>query len=275
MSPACKLDAAISTARISQRRRLFQIPMGRRVRDFTALVIWARSARTGSSNSMAERTIRSRYADSGSSRARLRPAWFRIHKSNSAACSRTKPLKESIELVAYVVGANVDSASLRAHLQQHVPDHMVPSAFLFIEAMPLSSNGKIDRAKLPVADVEQQLSAMFVAPRNETEEALCRIWSKVLALPKIGVEDNFFELGGHSLLAIQVRSRIQSAFGVELPLRSLFDQPTIAQLALRVEIALIEELSALEEGEVASIAEEMRKAAAAQDPDALTETHGE
>ncbi len=152
---------------------------------------------------------------------------------------------------------------------------MVPSAFLFIEAMPLSSNGKIDRAKLPVADVEQQLSAMFVAPRNETEEALCRIWSKVLALPKIGVEDNFFELGGHSLLAIQVRSRIQSAFGVELPLRSLFDQPTIAQLALRVEIALIEELSALEEGEVASIAEEMRKAAAAQDPDALTETHGE
>ena len=141
--------------------------------------------------------------------------------------------------------------------------------------MPLTSNGKIDRAKLLIADVAQHLGATFVAPRNETEAALCRIWLEVLALPIIGVADNFFELGGHSLLAIQICSRIQGAFGVDLPLRSLFDQPTIAQLAIRIELALIEELEALEEDEAAAIAVEMTKASAAPGPGELTETQGE
>ncbi|HYA80646.1 MAG TPA: phosphopantetheine-binding protein, partial [Methylocystis sp.] len=108
-------------------------------------------------------------------------------------------------------------------------------------------------------------------PRNETEEALCRIWTEVLSVSKIGVEDNFFELGGHSLLAIQVRSRIQGAFGVDLPLRSLFDQPTIAQLSTRIEAALIEELEALGEDEAAALAEELSKTAMAQGGGAPTE----
>jgi acyl carrier protein/NRPS condensation-like uncharacterized protein len=119
---------------------------------------------------------------------------------------------------------------------------MVPSAFVFLEALPLTPNGKLDRRSLPAPDRHLERDGQYVPPRNPVEEQLCAIWQEVLRLDRVGVHDNFFELGGHSLLATQVVSRIRSTFAVELPLRVLFEFPTVAELALRVEGAPSAEL---------------------------------
>jgi acyl carrier protein len=148
---------------------------------------------------------------------------------------------------------------LRKHLLQLVPDYLVPSAFVFIASMPLTPNGKIDRAKLSVADVDQHLDTTFIAPSNDLEEALCRIWAEVLSAPRVGVEDNFFDLGGHSLLAIQIRSRIKDAFGINLPLRNFFDEPTVALLATRIESALIKEIESLDDEEATALTRQIRR----------------
>ncbi len=95
-----------------------------------------------------------------------------------------------------------------------------------------------------------------MAPRNPTEEILCAIWIDLLGLENVGVEDNFFDLGGHSLLAVQVLSRVQTAFGIEVPLRHIFEASTIAQLAVAIEEYLIEQLDALSEEEALSLLEE-------------------
>ena len=137
-------------------------------------------------------------------------------------------------LVAYVVGqAGTEPAAgdLRAALQLHLPDYMVPSAFVMLDALPRTTNGKVDRKALPSPDISAQLAHRYVAPRTPTEAALCRIWTDVLGLDRVGIEDNFFELGGHSLLAVQVISRIRREFERELALRSLFASPTIAEFA--------------------------------------------
>ena len=160
-------------------------------------------------------------------------------------------------LVAYVVpdsdgrGAEVSAtdgppnfdlvAGLRRWLAEKLPEFMVPSAFVVLEAMPLSPNGKIDRRALPAPEHTRDAAAMYVAPRTPLEEILAQIWRDVLRLDKVGVQDNFFALGGHSLLATQVVSRIRQAVGVELPLRHMFEWPTVAELVLR-----IEELQAVE-----------------------------
>jgi amino acid adenylation domain-containing protein len=124
--------------------------------------------------------------------------------------------------------------SLRANLQQILPDYMVPSAVVILEALPLTPNGKIDRRALPAPDFQSELSAKYVAPRNSIEIQLALIWEQVLKLDQIGIHANFFELGGHSLLATQVISRSQAAFGISLPLRYLFELPTIAQLGTAI-----------------------------------------
>ena len=125
---------------------------------------------------------------------------------------------------------------LRSFLKEKLPDYMVPSAFMFLDALPLTPNGKVDRQALPAPDrVRPELESTFVAPRTPVEEVLAGIWAKVLGLEQVGIHDNFFELGGHSLLATQVISRLRDAFQVELPLRSLFEVPTVADLAERVE----------------------------------------
>ncbi|WP_164002945.1 amino acid adenylation domain-containing protein [Pyxidicoccus caerfyrddinensis] len=139
-------------------------------------------------------------------------------------------------LVAYVVPA-VDVAALRAWLRERLPEHMVPSAFVPLEALPLTPNGKVDRKALPAPVMNTDASATFVAPRTPTETRLAAIWAEVLHLDAVGVTDDFFNLGGHSLLATQVVSRVRRAFGVELPLRALFEAPTLAALAPRVESA--------------------------------------
>ncbi|HEY6121542.1 MAG TPA: phosphopantetheine-binding protein, partial [Pyrinomonadaceae bacterium] len=124
---------------------------------------------------------------------------------------------------------------LRNFLSQHVPDYMIPSTFVFLKAMPLTLNGKIDRAALPAPDeARPDMQRLFVAPRTSLEKELANIWAEFLKLNEVGVNDNFFELGGHSLLATQVVSRMRKALKCELPLRSLFESPTIAQLAEQI-----------------------------------------
>jgi len=108
----------------------------------------------------------------------------------------------------------------------------VPSAFVLLAALPLTPNGKIDRRALPAPKGRLEQEQAFVAPRTSVEEALAGIWSEVLRLKQIGIDDNFFELGGHSLLATQVMSRIHNTFRITLPLRTLFENPTVEKLAV-------------------------------------------
>src|SRR6476619_5725306 len=113
---------------------------------------------------------------------------------------------------------------------------MVPSAVVLLEQLPLTANGKLDRAALPAPDATAtDATAAHVAPRTDTETKLAAIWAEVLKREQIGVMDNFLALGGHSLLAIRVLGKISKSFGVRLPLRTLFDAPTIEQLAALVE----------------------------------------
>ncbi len=143
-------------------------------------------------------------------------------------------------LVAYLVcdEPQPEVAELRKKLGASLPDYMVPSAFVFLEAMPLTPNGKIDRKALPAPQWDRSaVQAEFVAPRNETEEQLTQIVAELLNIEKVGVFDNFFELGGHSLLATQFMSRLRTTFNVELPLITLFEKPTVAQLAEEIEKA--------------------------------------
>jgi amino acid adenylation domain-containing protein len=140
-------------------------------------------------------------------------------------------------LVAYAVpreGAGIEADALRAHLKSILPDYMVPAAFMAIAAVPLTANGKVDRRALPEPE-SAATGALPVAPRTPTEEILAQIWAEVLRLESVGVNDDFFVLGGHSLLATRLLARVQSALGVVVPLRALFEGPTVAELAVRVE----------------------------------------
>nr|WP_253903091.1 non-ribosomal peptide synthetase [Corallococcus exiguus] len=139
-------------------------------------------------------------------------------------------------LVAYVVADTQDVSALRESLKQRLPEYMVPSAFVFLDALPLTPNGKVDRKALPIPDASASNSD-YVAPRTPTEELLASLWAEVLLLPRVGAQDHFFELGGHSLLATQLVARVRAAFSVELPLRSVFEAPILADLARRIDDA--------------------------------------
>jgi amino acid adenylation domain-containing protein len=143
-------------------------------------------------------------------------------------------------LVAYVVpeqGQKIDVAELRAFLKPRLPDYMLPAAFVVMEAFSLTYTGKVDRKALPAPQKAQVERAPFVAPRNPTEERLAGIWAQVLRVDPVGIHDDFFALGGHSLLATQVISRVRGTFHIELPLRVLFEAPSVSELARRVDAA--------------------------------------
>jgi acyl-coenzyme A synthetase/AMP-(fatty) acid ligase/acyl carrier protein len=135
-------------------------------------------------------------------------------------------------LVAYVVGI-VDVTEVRRRLNEQLPEYMVPSAFVVLEALPVTPNGKVDRRALPAPERGAN-EATYLAPRNAMEEALARIWSEVLKVDRVGVHDNFFELGGHSLLATRVLVRLRKELNVDLAVRDIFECPTIARLANRI-----------------------------------------
>jgi acyl carrier protein len=144
-------------------------------------------------------------------------------------------------LVAYVVTEEaISSGTLRAYVGQKLPDYMIPSAFVQLEAMPLTPNGKINRLALPAPVGAVREAHLLVSPSTPTEELLIEIWQEVLGIEpagpqRISIHDNFFELGGHSLLATLVVSRCRRIFQVELPLHSFFEQPTVAGFAARLE----------------------------------------
>jgi amino acid adenylation domain-containing protein/non-ribosomal peptide synthase protein (TIGR01720 family) len=137
-------------------------------------------------------------------------------------------------LIAYIVPqaqVTLTISELRSDLKKKLPDYMVPSAIVILESLPLTPNGKVDRRALPASEPSSELLEKYVAPRSPIEEILALIWQQVLKVELVGRHDNFFELGGHSLLATQLISRVRNGLKVELPLRSLFAAPTIAQLA--------------------------------------------
>jgi acyl carrier protein len=136
---------------------------------------------------------------------------------------------------------NVEIA-LRQYLQQRLPGYMLPAAFVFLDALPLLPSGKVDRRALPLPEWNRGSSLeRFVPPTSETEKKLARIWEDVLKLDRVGITDNFFELGGHSLLAVCLINQIEEALNVRVPIRILFDRPTIAVLASFIDARTTEE----------------------------------
>jgi acyl-coenzyme A synthetase/AMP-(fatty) acid ligase len=137
-------------------------------------------------------------------------------------------------LVAYLVvhgEHSLNIGDLRNFIKERLPDYMVPSGFVLLDELPLTPNGKVDRKALPPPDVARSdPNETYVAPRSVTEEVLCEIWARVLGCERLGIQDNFFDLGGHSLLATQVISRVREALQQEVPLRYLFEAPTVASL---------------------------------------------
>ena len=167
---------------------------------------------------------------------------FRIELGEiEAALTRLEPVREAVvvaredavggkRLVAYATGRGLDASALRVALRQELPEHMVPSAFVVLEALPLTANGKIDRKALPAPDMEGRIAQRYVAPRDATQETLCRVWADVLGVERVGIEDDFFELGGHSLVAVTLIERLRKE-GLASDVRTLFAHPTPAGLA--------------------------------------------
>ncbi len=145
-------------------------------------------------------------------------------------------------LVAFYVSANeatVTRHELKNYLKENLPEYMVPSAFIRLEAMPLSSSAKIDRQALASSERDYETGESFAAPRTPTEEIVAGQWAEVLDVPQVGIYDDFFDLGGHSLLATQLISRLRNVFQVELPLRHIFESPNVAGIAALIDDASI------------------------------------
>ncbi|MCY1020604.1 non-ribosomal peptide synthase/polyketide synthase [Pyxidicoccus sp. MSG2] len=161
-------------------------------------------------------------------------------------------------LVVYAVpapGQRLDIAALRAFLQGHLPEYMVPSALVELEALPLTANAKVDRKALPAPEGSRSQAATYVAPRDEMEQEVARLWSEVLGVERVGVHDDFLSLGGHSLLATRLVSRVRQAFQVELPLKDFFAAPTVEKLSLR----LLEAMAQVPGDELATMMAELEK----------------
>ena len=174
-----------------------------------------------------------------------------IESSVVTACGSTC---EEKRLTGYLVmrnGTAPTAADLRAFLQNSLPDYMVPTVFVRMPALPLTLNGKVDRASLPEPNSENTLrDEVFTAPRTPTEEKLAKIVRSLLNLNEVSVNDNFFLLGGHSLLGTQLIVKIRDAFGVDLALRTLFDAPTISELSSEIERLFLARVESMSEDEV-------------------------
>ncbi|HEX7239654.1 MAG TPA: amino acid adenylation domain-containing protein, partial [Longimicrobiaceae bacterium] len=190
---------------------------------------------------------------------------FRIEPGEVEAALRRHPsVRDAVvvareeRLVGYVVGAGADAAELRAFLRASLPEHMVPSALVALDAFPLTPGGKLDRRALPAPEGDP--GAGHAPPRTSTEAALAAIFAAVLRREEVGVHAHFFDLGGHSLLATRVVSRVREEFGVEVPLRAVFEAPTVAALAERVDEAMRAEADTRTEEEMRTETEESRPA---------------
>ncbi|HEY3580725.1 MAG TPA: non-ribosomal peptide synthetase, partial [Pyrinomonadaceae bacterium] len=159
----------------------------------------------------------------------------RHHAVREAVVTVREDVPGDQRLVAYVVAEDDHDQSafvLRDHVREALPDYMTPSSFVFLDVLPLTTNGKVDRRALPAPDGSRpDGETKYVAPRTPVEEVLAGIWAELLSLGRVGVHDNFFVLGGHSLLATQLLARLLTLFKLELPLITVFQSPTIAEFA--------------------------------------------
>jgi acyl carrier protein len=143
-------------------------------------------------------------------------------------------------LVAYVMSSQFrpeNTVEITEFLKERLPDYMVPAPIVVMRAFPTTPNGKVDRAALPAPEAAQGANRVVIAPQTFVEIELAEIWGSLLGVEEFSVHDDFFDLGGHSLLATQVVSRVRKAFDKEIPLRTIFDAPTIAKLAAAIEEA--------------------------------------
>jgi len=140
-------------------------------------------------------------------------------------------------LAAYYTtsGKALTAGDLRAFMRQHLPEYMLPNVFLQLETMPLTPSNKIDRKALPAPDQNRAMAADYVAPTTDTERQLAIIVADLLGMERVGIYDNFFELGGHSLMATQFVSRVRELFGIELPLRTIFEHSSVSEIAAQVD----------------------------------------
>jgi acyl carrier protein len=178
---------------------------------------------------------------------------FRIELGEIEACLARHPgVRQAVvsrredppghpQLIAYVVpsaGGELSALALdeiRDTLEPHLPDYMMPTAIMGLPELPLLPNGKIDRRALPAPQGAGAPADAFVAPRNATETHLATLWREILHVERVGIHDPFFTLGGNSLIATRLTSRLRAAFDLDLPLRTLFERPTIAALAAHIE----------------------------------------
>jgi acyl carrier protein len=162
--------------------------------------------------------------------------------------------------VAYIVpraGQTPNITELQNSLRKKLPDYMVPSEFLIIDELPLTSNGKVDRKALPVPGRLKSFEKSFEPPRTNVEEILASVYSRILHVEKVGVNDDFFMLGGNSIHAILLASEVRQAFQIELPLRRFFENPTVGGLAETIEQLQVEQTDSDEMAQILSALEEL------------------
>ena len=168
------------------------------------------------------------------------------------------------QLVAYFTGT-ASADDLRNHLSSRLPGYMIPHHFELLDALPVTPNGKLDRGRLPRPSVRRpEIAASFVRPRTPVEERVAQIWGDVLNIGSVGVDDEFISLGGHSLLAIQIISRLNKVFHIDMPLQSAFEASTVARLAHLVEDTIRSEIESMDEDEVRRIVSQNGGAARAR-----------
>lgn len=162
-------------------------------------------------------------------------AVLRGHEQVREALVAVRRPESGMQLVAYVVlkraGSEDEVRQLRSYLRERLPEYMVPGAFVRLEAMPLTPNGKVDRRALPDPDMRGTSEDIYVAPQSELEQTLAKIWQEVLRLERVGLSDNFFDLGGHSLLLVQVQAKLRELLDRQVPVLEFFKYPTIGSLA--------------------------------------------
>ncbi|HYR08098.1 MAG TPA: amino acid adenylation domain-containing protein, partial [Longimicrobium sp.] len=159
------------------------------------------------------------------------------HPAVAEAVVVARPHAGDLRLVAYVIGQRdaADAADLRAHLEARLPAYMVPAAYVWLDRLPLTGSGKIDRLALPDPEWGHGAEESLTPPRTPIEQVLADQWREILQVERVGRESNFFELGGHSLLATRVTSRVRQVFGVELPLRAVFERSVLSKLAAEID----------------------------------------
>ncbi|MCP4659390.1 MAG: amino acid adenylation domain-containing protein, partial [bacterium] len=187
---------------------------------------------------------------------------FRIELGEIEAALSEHPAVREVAVLARVDGAGESTlaaylvareespsiSDLRAFLEARLPEYMVPSAFVALDSLPLTPSGKLDRRALPAPDRERpELEESYLAPRNEVEEFLCEVFAQILDIERVGAYDSFFDLGGHSLLLPQILFQVRDAFEVEVPVRTLYDEPTVAGLAEVIEELILDQLDELDE----------------------------